>query len=159
MKRLALLLLGLSCLLFSACALREHQRLDMLEGAFEADVEGTFRGVSFAGKLCCEEAGENDVRTATFTFYAPRELAGTCVIRDETGGALLTLDGMTVRAPQAYGALLTLFSLGSVSDVVREREGTRIVGEGFSLLLNTEGTPVSIENGEIAVRVLSFLRK
>ena len=159
MKRLMLLLLVLTCFSLCACVSREYKQLSFLEGAFEADVEGTFRGVSFAGKLSCAAASENGVRVATFTFYAPSELAGTRVIRDETGELKLSVDDVTVQAPQTYETLLTLFSLGRVSDVVREHEGTRITGENASLLLDSNGIPLSIENGEIVARVLCFSQK
>ncbi len=159
MKRVFLLPVILLAAVLCACAPFARAPLTLFDTAFEAEIEGESGGVAFSGKLSLSEVSESGVRTATFTFYAPSALAGTCVTRDEAGNVYLKAGEVQVSAPSAYATLLDLFSFGEVARVARSEEGLCVTGEDFSLSLTADGTPLSLVRGEINVRVLSFAGK
>ena len=62
---------------------------------------------------------------------------------------------------EASAGFSSLFNLLPVSGrsvrVERTKEGyTRVKGEGFSLLLRSDGTPISAENGAASAKIISF---
>ena len=158
-KRFLLTSLLLLAVIFCACSSSSRAPLALFDAAFEAEVEGEASGASFAGKLTVSKASEDGARTATFTFYAPSAIAGTCVMRDESGDVWLSAGEVTVSAPQAYACLLDLFLFDEVAHVSRSDTGVSVTGETFSLEFATDGTPRSLERGDIRVHVLSFSQK
>lgn len=156
MKRYILLFLALLALSFCACASKTQTHLALLEGAFETSIEGEYRGVAFSAFLSCEAAKDGGSRTATLTFYAPTSLSGTVLSRDRDGALSLCVNGITLEAPQGYAALLDVFDVSRVETVAREGANTRVSGEGYSLLFAEDGTPLSVTNGDVTARVLSF---
>ena len=159
MKRFLLTSLLFLVVIFCGCSPSSHAPLALFDTAFEAEVEGEASGAAFAGKLTVSKKNEDGTRSATFTFYAPNAIAGTCVMRDESGELWLSAGEVTVSAPQAYAALLDLFLFDEVSRVSRSDAGVSVTGETFSLELATDGTPRVLEKGDIRARVLSFSQK
>lgn len=156
MKRYILLFLALFVLSFCACAPKTQSHLAPLRGAFETSIEGEYRGVAFSAFLSCEAMDAHAARAATLTFYAPASIAGTVLSRDRDGVLSLCVNGIAAEAPQAYAALLDMFNVLRVETVAREGENTRVSGEGYSLLFAEDGTPLSVTNGVVTARVLSF---
>ncbi len=155
MKRYVPPVLLLFCALLCACASKWQTYLAPFDAAFETNIEGEYRGVTFSAKLVCEAACDG-ARPATLTFYAPSSLCGTVLARDNTGALTLSVGGVTLTAPNSYTALLDVFFVSRVGTVAREGVHTRVSGDGYSLLFAEDGTPLSVTNGEVTVRVLSF---
>lgn len=147
-------------LLFSlcGCATRESRFLP-LDSAFEADVTGTFGEVEFSARVCFEEKGENGARRATLTVYAPSSLEGTVLCRDEEGALTLSVGELSVKAPDAYGELFSLFENRELHSTVREGENTRVFGDEASFLFAKDGTPLEATLGDVSVKILSFSKK
>ena len=155
MKRYVPLVFLLFCALLCACAPKWQTYLAPFDAAFETNIEGEYRGVTFAAKLTCEAACDG-VRPATLTFYAPSSLCGTVLSRDNAGALALSVGDVTLTAPTNYAALLDVFSVPRAGTIAREGTRTRVSGEGYSLLFAEDGTPLSVTNGDVNVRVLSF---
>ncbi len=155
MKRYILPIFLFLCVLLSACAPKGQHYLAPLDAAFETNIEGEYRGISFSAKLVCGAVAQGP-RTATLTFYAPKTLSGTVLSRDSTGAITLSVGDVTLAAPDGYAALLDVLSISNVGTVAREGAGTRVTGNGYSLLFAEDGTPLSVTHGEVTARVLSF---
>ena len=156
MKRYILLFLALLTLACCACTSKSRTYLAPFKGAFETSIEGEYRGVCFSAKLSCDAVDARGVRAATLTFYAPASLSGTTLSRDRDGALSLCANGVTLEAPQGYAALLDVFDVSRAETVVREGANTRVSGEGYSLLFAEDGIPLSVTNGTVTARVLSF---
>ena len=160
MKRRLLILGLLLALSLCACTKQNADYFAPFREGFVAQIEGEFHGISFAAQLACEEPREDGGREATLTFYAPESLSDTVLFCDADGALFLRVGGVTQPAPREYAALLSLFPSHAVATgVTREGEGTRVVGDGFSLSFLADGTPVRATCGEVSVRVLSFSQK
>ena len=98
----------------------------------------------------------------TLSFYAPETLSGTVLRRAQDGTLTLSSGELELPVPEeasaGFSSLLNLLPVSGRSvRVERTQEGyTRVAGEGFSLLLRSDGTPISAENGAASAKIISF---
>lgn len=155
LKRYFAVFFAFLCVFLCACSPKREKYLAPFDVAFETNIEGEYRGISFSAKLVCEARGEG-ARVATLTFYAPASLSGTVLSRDSEGVLTLSVGDVALSAPNGYEALLDVFFVSRTGTVVHEGAGMRVSGADYSLLFAADGTPLSATNGEVTVRVLSF---
>ncbi len=162
MRRRILLLCVLLLLAFFGCAPEKGDYFAPFQGEFTARIAGEWQSVAFEAELSAPAPDGQGARVMTLTFYAPGTFSGTVLTRDASGALCLTVDGLslalTEAAATAYGALLDLFpATGEIHTVTQENGNTRLAGQGFSLLLSPDGTPLAAENDRVCVRVESFV--
>lgn len=155
-----LLLLSLAAL-FVACGEREDV-FAIFRGAYRADVSGEMRGVAFGAVLEADAVDDAGKRTVTLTFYAPSSLSGTVVTRGEDGALSLAVGDLALGQISAAG-LLPLFELlptaGAVKGIELDAAGHSVVtGEGFSLTLLEDGTPIAASNAVVSATIVRFER-
>ena len=154
----ALLLIPLLAL-FAACGEGEDV-FAIFRGAYRADVAGEMRGVAFGAVL--EASAESDAgeRTVTLTFYAPASLSGTVVTRIPDGRLSLAVGEVSVEGLSAEGFLPLLELLptsGAVQKIELDGAGHSVVtGEGFSLTLLEDGTPIAAANATVSATIVRF---
>ena len=145
-------------LLFCLCGCEAKEKyFAPLDGAFVADVEGTYGEIAFSARLCVDAPCKGEaVRRATLIFYAPSALKGTTLCRDADGALSLSVGDLVVSAPEAYGALFSFLEARDVSSVMREGENARVVCKESSFLFAKDGTPLEATGGSVSVKILSF---
>lgn len=161
MRVRVLLLCALLCLAFFGCTQAKGDYFAPFQGAFCAQIEGTWRAVDFSAQLAVSAPDQRGEREMTLTFYAPSTLVGTTLRRDPTGALTLCTDGLslplTATAAKGYGALFSLFPTeGEVREVTHENGNTRVCGEGFCLTLAPDGTPLAASNDAARVQVTAW---
>lgn len=130
--------------------------------AYFAEVSGELYGMSFSATVEMAKDTDEGVRAATVTFYAPDVLKGTTVTRNGAGEITVLSGGVSL--PDAGGIGAALFSLfptaGEITESTLTDEGhTYICGEGFSLTLLSDGTPVEIKTEAVSAAVVRWEQK
>ena len=148
------LCLLLCALLLLGCA-TEGDFFAPLRGGFCAEVEGVWNGVAFEALV---ERSTSEAGTATsITFYAPKSLCGTVLAQGADGTVTVAIGELVRPAPEGFSAIFALFSpQGEVLEASLEGEVTTVRGDGFSLSLAKDGTPLSLERGSVSATVRSF---
>ena len=159
MRRLLFVVLLIFCACFSACAAPKADFSAMLRGPFEAELAGEACGIAFEGKLVLEACGEAGVAPATLTFYAPRELEGTQLIRDQTGAISLCYGGIRLEDAGGVGrVLLSLFpDGGEIKHVALNEAGNTVVlFEGAEVEFSVDGVPLRVKTADVTAQILSW---
>lgn len=158
MKKLICVCVLAALFLMTGCSADERDYFSPFKQGFVAQLEGTFRGMAFAARLEMEALQANgSEREATLIFYAPESIADTVLARRADGTMTLSSGGVTVGAPEGYAALFSLFPIsGEVVEVSLQDEITCVVGRGFSLYFDGDGTPTEVANEHGSARILSF---
>ena len=162
MLRPLILLLTVTLLLaLGGCTPENGDYFAPLQGDFSARIKGEWQALAFEAELSASAPDGQGERVMTLTFYAPSSLSGTVLKKEASGALTLTSEDITLpltaQAARGYGALFALFpTTGTVRDVTREGENTRLTGEGFSLLFAPDGTPLAAENDTASVRIERF---
>jgi len=154
-----LVLFVVFCLCFSACSGKNADFSDVLAGPFEAELAGEMCGIAFEAKLALEACGEAGVSPATLTFYAPRELAGTQLLRDASGVVTMSYDGISVGDVGGVGiVLLSLFpSAEQVKQAtVNEQGNTVVLFDNAEIEFSANGVPLSVKTADVTARILSW---
>ena len=159
MRRLLFVVLLIFCLCFSACGQKKADFSDILTGPLEAELTGEACGIAFEGKLVVAACGEAGIAPATLTFYAPRELAGTQLIRDETGAVTLSYDGVSLG--DAHGVGIVLLSLFPGAEQVKhvalnEAGNTVVLFEGAEIEFSESGVPLRVKTADVTAQILSW---
>ncbi len=143
--------------LAAGCAPQKGDWLAPFSGGFSAEIDGSFHALPFAASVTLEPPESGGVAPGTLLFYAPASLAGTVLRRDGAGNLSLTVGELTRPAPAALGALFEVFGADRAVESVGTQGGvTTVTGEGFTLTLDSAGTPLSLSTPAIEIRILSF---
>lgn len=145
--------------LFGACD-REKDLFAPFRGAYRADIAGEMNGVPFGAVLEADALNGDGVRTLTLTFYAPASLSGTVVTQSPAGELSLAVGDLSVVGISAEGFLPLLHLLpvgGEVTEVSLDEAGHSVVtGEGFTLTLQEDGTPIAATNATVSATIVLF---
>ncbi len=149
------------CSFFSGCAPQPADWFAPFQNEFSADVTGTIHNLAFSATVEAEPVTPEGILPLTVTFYAPETLRGTVLKRDSAGQ--VNLLGETVRLESACGFddLLQMFPTGgSVLAAELTGEGhTKLTLEGGSVEFLSNGTPIAVTCGSVAVSVIAFSAK
>lgn len=155
-------LAGLAALLLALAAVGCRRQQDLFapfRQGYVAELSGALYGVPFAAVLAMEATSEEGCAAATLTFYAPAVLADTVVTRAADGSITVRCGELTLTEAASFGApLFALFpTAGSATAVTLTEEGnTLVTGEGFTLTLLPDGTPVAAANEHATARVVRW---
>lgn len=168
-KALAVLPILLLCL-FASCRKNEADILFYQEKPFAGELEVVLKDITFTARVSggewSAEAGEK--RDIIIEFTAPQTLEGIILTREGgkesavVNGVPFEVDG---NAMFSLAFFADFFELTAVpSDLSVEGKNTRANlslenGNSISLLLDQNGLPVEISDGNITVKVLSFVLK
>ncbi len=159
MKRFLCCIVFLVAAVFAGCGTQKGDFFDVFRGGYTAEVEGMLYGVSFSAKIEMGEKGEGTYAPATITFYAPKELSGTAIVRKADGGVTVESGGLLAADMGGVGAaLFSLFpTVGAVDRTEVTDEGrTRLLVEGTEIEFLADGTPYSVKNEHVSVTVVKW---
>ena len=158
-------LAGLAALLLALAAVGCRRQQDLFapfRQGYVAELSGELYGVPFAAELATQAISGEGCAAATLTFYAPAVLADTVVTRAADGSITVRCGELTLTEVASFGApLFALFPItGSATAVTLTEEGnTLVTGEGFTLTLLPDGTPIAVTNEQATARVVRWEAK
>lgn len=153
------LLLILLMLPLAACQ-KDEDVFAGFRGAYRADIAGKMHGVDFGAVLEADGMNAEGERTLTLTFYAPESLSGTVLTHTPAGAVSITAGGLVLNGAGAEGFLPLLHLLpteGAIERIALDEAGHSVVtGEGFSLTLLEDGTPIAASNATVSATIVHF---
>ena len=144
---------------FAACG-KSEDLFARFRGAYRADIAGELHGVSFGAVLEADAVSADGSRALTLTFYAPESLFGTVLRQDSVGELSITAGEVSATHvhPEGFLPLLHLLPTeGAVKEIALDEAGHSVVtGEGFTLVLLEDGTPIAAANADASATIVLF---